>query len=73
MDQGKDMVQYSMPSRNYSWIPLKIQSVRTCDQHREMQQLRTLRQSMQVIMHRHQGAQDRLQPLRGMHGLHRQL
>ena len=38
-----------------------------------MQQLRTLCPQLQGIVHQHQGTRNRLQPLRGMYGLHQQV
>ena len=44
-----------------------------CPGYRQVRQLPQMRAQLQGLVHRHRASQDRLQPLRGLHGLHRQL
>ena len=69
LEMGQNLVQYNLSGRFYSEPAFPVQPV--CPGHRQgqMPELPSVRKEVQILLHRHCGAQDRQQPLRGMSGL----
>ena len=67
------LLQHHLPGRYGARILYPIFLAETDHRHLQMRELRPLRTQLQGCLYQHQGAPDRLQPLRGVHGLHRQV
>ena len=63
------LVQYDLPGRHGAGRPVALLALQAEVRSLEMQRLQTLRPQLQGFVHRPRGPHDRLQPLRGLHGL----
>ena len=66
-----DVLQYDLSGGHGVGIPCPVCVVPSGNRHGEMQRLHALFTPLQGIVHRCEGAPDRLQPLCGVHGLYR--
>ena len=63
------VLQHHLPRRYRAGLPVEVCLPEAGHRHRQVRQLQSLRTQLQSLMHRHQEPPDRLQPLRGLHGL----
>ena len=67
------VLQHHLPGGHPAGRLGQIFLVEAGHRHGQVCQLQPLRTQLQSLMHRHQESSDRLQPLRGLYGLHRQM
>ena len=69
MAQRPNLLQYGLSCRHDPGARVALRGFQAAYRRLEMQRLRPLCPQLQGVVHRREGAPDRLQPLRGLHGL----
>ena len=69
MAQRPNLLQYGLSCRHDPGARVALRGFQAAHRHLEMQRLRPLCPQLQGVVHRREDAPDRLQPLRGLHGL----
>ena len=73
MEKRPYMVQHCLPGGYRPELPGPFLMAQAGHRYRQVHKLPQVRAQLQGFLHRYRKSQDRLQPLRDLHGLHRQL